>query len=295
MLWLLVCSAALRAAADGTCEAPPEDATYATDPPSYFPTSFLEVPVLAVAAESHDTKVLTFGLPPGRSLDLPVSSAIVMNAPGAGEGGKDVVRPYNPISSNAVEGSFQLLVKAYPEGHASKWAAALRPGDRVGFKQTPTGVKPWRYPFGLDSITMVAGGTGIAPMIQALHPLLTTAGDATRVRLLYGSLTPDDILLKAELDRLARAHPDRLEVHYVVGREDWDDSAAESHDWKGEVGWVDEEKIGRLGFPPGPGTVVWVCGPDAMYESLAGSRSKPLAAGSALANLGYTAEMVWRS
>lgn len=297
MAWPVVAAALCIAAVHGAeeCVAPPVGSEYAHDPPSFFPTSFHEVPVLAVKQETHNTKRITFLLPEGVSLNLPVSSAIAMNAPGTGEDGKDVVRAYNPISPNSMLGQFELLVKVYSEGRASKYAGTLQPGDRVAFKQAKIGVKPWQYPFGKETITMVAGGTGIAPMIQALHPLLTTPGDTTRVRLLYGSLTPDDILLKEELDAYAAAFPDRFEVHYVVGREEWDDSARDSHGWEGEVGWVDEEKLGRLAFPPSPTTAIWVCGLDAMYVSLAGSRMKPLAPGSALHKLGYTPEMVWRS
>jgi len=277
------------------CAAIPPGSTYAAEPPSYFPTEFLEVPVLSVRHETHNSKVVTFALPEGVSLELPISSAIVMNAPGAGPEGKDVARPYNPISSNEVRGSFELLIKVYDDGHASAFAGRLKPGDMVGFKQVKPNVKGWRYPFGKESITMLAGGTGIAPMIQALYPLLKTAGDTTKVRLLYGNLTPEDIMLKAELDQLAEDHSDRFELTYIVGREDFDDTAIDSYGWGGEVGWIDEEKIGRLAFPPSPRTAVWVCGVDDMYTSLAGSRMKPLAPGSALHNLGYTEEMVWRS
>ena len=248
----------------------------------------------ACALEGVDAKLmpLVYGL---CRLNLPVSSAIVMNAPGAGEGGKDAARAYNPISANSLLGSFELVIKQYEAGVASKYAGSLQPGDRVAFKQVKPNLKAWQYPFGKETITMVAGGTGIAPMIQALHPLLNTPGDTTRVRLLYGSLTPDDIVLKAELDALAAAHADRFELHYVVGREAWDVSARDAHGWEGEVGWVDEDKIRRLAFPPSPTTALWVCGLDALYVSLAGSRMKPLAPGSALHNLGYAPEMVWRS
>ena len=143
---------------------------------------------------------------------------------------------------------------------------------------------------------MVAGGTGIAPMIQALRPLLGTPGDATKVRLLYGNLAPDDVMLKPELDALAAAHPDRLEITYVVGASADDSSAGP--DWSTgnrEHGWIDAAKIGRLAFPPADGTVVWVCGQPGMYDDLAGSRMKPLTADSVLAKLGYTDDMVWRS
>ena len=44
-----------------------------------------------------------------------------------------------------------------------------------------------------------------------------------------------------------------------------------------------------------PGNVVWVCGVDDMYVTLAGSRMKPLAPSSVLHNLGFSDEMVWRS
>ena len=91
------------AAADDECAAAPADATYAS-PGMHFPTDWLEVPVLAVRAETHDSKVITFRLPAGASLNLPISSAILMKVPGVGDGGKDVIKPYNPISSNKVLG-----------------------------------------------------------------------------------------------------------------------------------------------------------------------------------------------
>ena len=283
-------------AEEGSCQAPPPDATYASDPPCYFPTEFLEVPVRAVRQDTHDSYVVTFGLPDGVSLNLPISSAILMKAVGAGKDGKDVIKPYNPISSNLVTGSFDLLVKSYAEGTASRWVAGLKAGDMVGFKQVKPNIKPFRYPFaGVEKITMLAGGTGIAPMIQALHALLETAGDTRPMRLLYGSRSPDDILLKTQLDALADAHPDRLAVTYVVGETADDDRAVANDGWEGETGWVDEGKVRRLAFPPAAGAVVWVCGLDAFYESMAGSRMKPLAPESALARLGYTDEMVWRS
>ena len=59
--------------------------------------------------------------------------------------------------------------------------------------------------------------------------------------------------------------------------------------------WINEDKLKRLAFPPAADTAVWLCGVDAMYTSLAGSRLKPLAPDSVLARLGYSEDMVWRS
>jgi len=295
VLVLVGCWLTLTIAADDhKCEAPPNDAAYASsDPPCYFPSNhLLSVPVLSVREETKNTKVIKFGLPEGVSLSLPVSSCILMQAPG--DAGKALIRPYNPISSNNVQGSFELLIKTYEEGKASKFAGALQPGNQVKFKQVKGNVKKFQYPFGKQSITMLAGGTGIAPMVQALHPLLSTAGDTTRVRLVYGNLSPQDIPLKNEIDALAATHPDRFTVHYVVGKTATDQSALDAG-WTGEVGWIDEEKIKRLAYPPADDTVVWICGQPEMYTDLAGSRLKPITVGSSLHNLGYTDQMVWRS
>lgn len=283
---------------DETCDARTGKCSgleYASQPPCYFPTTFLDVTVKEVKQDTHNSKVITFQLPDGESLNLPVSSAILMNAPEYGKGGKDVFKPYNPISSNDVQGSFDLLVKVYEAGVVSKFADSLKPGDQVSFKQIKPNVKQWQYPFGKSRITMLAGGTGIAPMIQALHPLLNTKGDVTQVRLLYGNLSPKDIMLKTDLDRYAAQFPERFQVTYIVGKSADDTLARAEDDWGGEVGWIDEEKIRRLAFPPEEGTVVWVCGVDDMYNSLAGSRAAKLKPDSILAKLGYSQEMIWRS
>eukprot|EP00729_Bicosta_minor_P003124 gene3124-33230_t len=144
------------------------DAEYATSgmPRCYFPSSqTLAVPVLAVRAETHISKVITFGLPPKTRLNLPVSSCLMMM-----HGNGSTARPYNPISPHTAVGSFQLLIKTYPDGTCSKYADYLKPGDVVQFKQLDVNVKPWQYPFKqVQKITMVAGGTGITPMIQALY------------------------------------------------------------------------------------------------------------------------------
>ena len=44
---------------------------------------------------------------------------------------------------------------------------------------------------------MLAVGVGIAPMLQALHSLLTTEGEATRLVLLYGNRSVKDILMRS--------------------------------------------------------------------------------------------------
>jgi hypothetical protein len=83
---------------------------YASDPPCYFPTSPLPSTVLAVRQETASSLVLTFSLPEGSALNLPVSSCVMLKV-GPDKSGDDTWRPYNPISWAA--GSFELLVRQY--------------------------------------------------------------------------------------------------------------------------------------------------------------------------------------
>jgi cytochrome-b5 reductase len=63
---------------------------------------------------------------------------------------------------------------------------------------------------------MIAGGTGVTPMYQVAAAILKDPQDTTRISLLFGNLTADDILIKQELDALAAAHPKRFNVYYVL-------------------------------------------------------------------------------
>jgi len=207
-----------------------------------------------------------------------------------------VVRPYTPISDNSMLGKFELLIKRYDGGAASQYLHSLPIGSPVEFKHIKFNIKA-QYPFeGKQSFTFVCAGTGITPIYQALTKLISTPGDTRPIVVLYGSKSPGDILLKAELDEMAALAPDRLKLVHVVGTaadapppEGW----VSTPTYTAEAGWIDEEKIRRWAFPPSPETSVFVCGLPSMYDALCGARNESdLREGSVLDALGYTAEMV---
>ena len=257
-----------------------------------LPTSWVELPLLTVRQHNHDSTIFRFGLPEGRnSLDLPVCACLLLRAPGATPEDEDVVRPYTPIAAEA--GSFDLLVKRYEQGKASRYLHDLAPGETVGFKHIAKNVKT-QHPFSYRQITMIAGGTGITPMFQALSQMFGAAEDSesqldhTEVALLYGSATEADILLRDELDELARRAGGRLRVHHVVGRSPDDRPKG----WTGECGWVDSEKVARLGLSPTAdgSSAAFVCGLPALYDTMCGPRDEDgLRAGTVLHRLGYAA------
>ena len=164
--------------------------------------------------------------------------------------------------------------------------ATLAVGASADFKHISFNVKK-QYPFGVKKVGMLVGGTGIAPMLQALHAILGTADDATEVTILYGSRTSDNILAKATLDDWAAAHPNRLEVIHVLSDEPADSPSPF------ERGHITADLVRRHVPPPDDEGKVFVCGPPAMYDALCGPRGEA-DLGGALRDLGYAPEAVYK-
>ena len=249
-----------------------------------FGEDWTSAPLVGRAELNHDTRLFTFGLPDAAK-PLGLSTCACLLARGGGTGDEPLVRPYTPVSTNALVGQFELMVKVYPSG-LSAHLDALPLGEAVGFKHIPFNVKT-QYPFGVKRLSMLAGGTGITPMLQALHALLGSAGDGTVIDLIYGSKTERDILARDTLDAWAAAHPGRLRVTHVLSHE------ADGAGWAGERGLVTRELIAAHCAPPSESTAVFVCGPPPMYDALCGPRGEPEIAG-ALAELGYASDQVYK-
>jgi cytochrome-b5 reductase len=180
---------------------------------------------------THDTVLLTFGLPDGRSLGLGVCSPIIMRSGAIAklDGGhtrnNHVERPYFPIRQPM--GSFDLLVKRYNRGLLSNWAHDdLKVGDDVAFQQAPVKSIVRKYEpaatgnsfgFGVGAITMLCGGTCITPFFQAISAILDSPRDKTTITLLYSNKKIEDILLYEELAGLAKQHAARFKLVLIVG------------------------------------------------------------------------------
>jgi cytochrome-b5 reductase len=126
------------------------------------------------------SQLFTFELPDAaKPLGL-MTCACILAKCGVDEVGAGIVRPYTPVSTNEMIGHFNLLIKIYPDGKASQYFAKLQLGSYADFKHIPVNVK-LQFPFGKRKIGMIAGGTGLTPMIQALHAILGTPNDDTLV------------------------------------------------------------------------------------------------------------------
>lgn len=145
------------------------------------------------------TRLLRFALPhPRQTAGLPLASCIMVQGPPHDidpSTSTTVARPYTPVSSPDMQGAFELLVKTYPQGRVSRYLHSLQAGDAVKVKGPFS--KLAYTPNMTRRILMLAGGTGLAPMVQLLHRVLDPrTGDETRVTLLLGNRSRKDVLME---------------------------------------------------------------------------------------------------
>ncbi|XP_011622802.1 NADH-cytochrome b5 reductase-like protein isoform X2 [Amborella trichopoda] len=135
---------------------------------------------------------------------------------------------------------------------------------------------------------MIAGGTGITPMLQVIEAILKNPDDNTQISLLYANISPDDILLKEKLDMLSANHPN-LKIFYTVDKP--------SQNWRGGAGYISNDMIIK-GLPvPSDDTLILVCGPPGMMKHISGDKAKDRSQGELsglLKEVGYTEEMVYK-
>lgn len=245
-------------------------------------------PLLSRVQITHDTFVVTFKLPDdAKPLGLPTCACILAVWSRGIAAGDPITRPYTPISTNAMVGKFQLLIKLYPGGQMSNYLHTLPLGQSVMFKHIEKNVK-LQYPFQTKHITMLVGGTGITPMIQALHAILGSAGDTTKVSMIFGNKTQDDILGRELLDTWAANSKDgRFTVTHVLSNAQGDSS------WQGEKGFISRELIQKCTPASYANPLIMVCGPPAMYDALCGPRDVKDVTG-ILGQIGYTPEQVYK-
>ncbi|KAG9012543.1 NADH-cytochrome b5 reductase [Tulasnella sp. 427] len=218
---------------------------------------YREFPLVEKIVISPNTALYRFGLP--RSDDvigLPIGQHLTI---AADIDGKTVARSYTPTSSNEDTGHFDLVVKSYEKGNISKYVGNLKLGDKIRVRG-PKG--QFKYsPGSISEFSMIAGGTGITPMYQIItHVLYNHKDDKTKINLIYANVNFEDILLKAELDELAKTYKDRFRIYYVLNNP--------PVSWNGGVGFVSKEMIDERLHRHAEGKQMLICGPPPMVTAM---------------------------
>jgi NAD(P)H-flavin reductase len=209
------------------------------------------------------------GLPIGQHVYISTKMA----NPRTGGELKHTTRAYTPISTTDTKGTVDLVIKTYykdehprfPDGGwLSQYMDNMKVGDSLDFKG-PTGhiVYEGQGVFNMKhkkrtykKIGCMSGGTGVTPCFQLMQHT-ANHGEPLEISLLYANQTPDDILMKDELDAFTNKG---MKVNYTVDR------VPEGVVWGGFVGFVTEDMVKSTMPEPGPDTLILACGPPIMVD-----------------------------
>ncbi|KAF9917187.1 NADH-cytochrome b5 reductase [Modicella reniformis] len=157
---------------------------------------------------------------------------------------KDISRSYTPTSGSDDMGHFVLCIKSYPQGNISKMFGELQIGDTISARG-PKG--QFNYsPNMCRAIGMIAGGTGLTPMLQIIRAIVKNPEDKTEVSFIFANVNHEDILLRAEL--------------YVLNNP--------PEGWTGGVGFVNADMIKEHMPKPAADIKVLLCGPPPMISAM---------------------------
>ncbi|CAL1356670.1 unnamed protein product [Linum trigynum] len=234
------------------------------------PENFRDFKLVKRTQLSHNVAKFTFALPtPTSVLGLPIGQHI--SCRGKDSQGEEVIKPYTPTTLDSDVGSFELVIKMYPQGRMSHHFREMRVGESLAVKGPK---RRFRYqPGQVRAFGMLAGGSGITPMFQVARAILENPKDQTKVHLIYANVTHDDILLKEELEGLASRYPDSFKIYYVLNQP--------PEVWNGGVGFVSKEMIQTHLPAPAADIQILRCGPPPMNKAMAAH----------LEAIGYTPEM----
>ncbi|MGH0173181.1 UNVERIFIED_CONTAM: hypothetical protein FKN15_065207 [Acipenser sinensis] len=228
---------------------------------------------------SHDTKKFRFGLPSSKHiLGLPIGQHVYLSAK---VNGNLVIRAYTPVSSDDDTGFVDLVVKVYykdthpnyPEGgKMSQYLNNMKIGDTIDFRG-PNGLLVYKgkgnfaiqpdkkseaSKRSVKHVGMVAGGTGITPMLQLIRHITADPRDDTKCYLIFANQAEKDILLRAELEEVAEKHAEQFKLWYTLDKP--------PQGWKYSSGFINADMIKDHMPPPADDVLILMCGPPPMIQ-----------------------------
>jgi ferredoxin-NADP reductase len=211
--------------------------------------------VTAIIEETWRVRSLVLDVPgwpghrPGQHVDIRLTSG----------DGYQAQRSYS-IASPAEDGKLVVTVERIEEGEVSPYLASdVEVGDRFELRGPIGGYFVWTVAVG-GPLLLVGGGSGVAPLMAMLRHR-AHAGADVRATLLYSSRTYEDIIYRAELDRLA-AGGNGLRVIHTLTR-------GAPPGWTGYARRIDPALLAEVGFPVSERPKIFICGPTSLVESAA--------------------------
>jgi ferredoxin-NADP reductase len=215
--------------------------------------TWLVAGVVALVAETPRVRTIVLDVPgwpghrAGQHLDVRLTA----------EDGYQAQRSYS-IASPPTE-PIAITVEMLDDGEVSPYLAEeLREGDEIEVRGPIGGYFVWEPGGGDEPLLLVAGGSGIVPLMAMIRHRAST-GDRTRTRLVYSSRRIEEVIYRPELEELA-GREDGLEVFLTLTRE-------QPPGWEGYSRRIDAELMRELAWKPSQQPAVYICGSTGFVEA----------------------------
>jgi len=226
-------------------------------------TIFSQSPAALAGEGEHRAKTIPLDVPgwPGHT------AGELVNVPLTAENGYRTERSYS-IASAPDEARLALTVERIDDGEVSPYLTGeLRPGDELELRGPIRGPLTGRSGDG-GPFLLIAGGSGLVPLMAILRDRAARSRMA-ETRLLISARSPDDVVYRDELRRLAGTG--RVSLHHTF-------TPDPPSGWRGFARPVDAPMLRVVGPSPALRPVVFVCGPTSFVGR----------AGDALLELGHS-------
>jgi cytochrome-b5 reductase len=110
------------------------------------------------------------------------------------------------------------------------------------------------------ALGMIAGGSGVTPMLQIVRGIARNPEDKTQVSLIYANVNEEDILLREEIDAIVASRPGQIRAYFVLNNP--------PAGWTGGVGFVSKDHISEHLPAPAPDVKILMCGPPPMLNAM---------------------------
>ena len=159
---------------------------------------------------------------------------------------KDRWHESHPFSLSAAPTNEELRFTVKHLGDATKTISSIPIGSRVVI-EGPYGIFTRDMAYQFKHVTLIGGGVGITP----LRGIIDEIPDSTSISVLYRARSAADLVLKDELDQLAKER--NIQLHYLVG-------SRTEHP-------INEVNIKRY-VPRFADSDVYVCGPESLIQDV---------------------------
>ncbi|MBB2891956.1 NADH:ubiquinone reductase (Na(+)-transporting) subunit F [Flexivirga oryzae] len=204
--------------------------------------------VTEISDIARETRLVRIGL--DSPMEFSAGQYVSITVPG-----QDCTRTYSMANPPSQPEAIELNIRRTPGGLASDgWVFKnLAVGDQVELSG-PYGRFVFR-PAREEKVIMIAGGTGLAPILSMIRHILSDPSTTHELHLFQGARQEVDLYAVEELRSLAAQHPDRLHYYPCLSDEEWDGP-------RGLVTEVLDEQFDRLREH-----VAYVCGPPPMVQA----------------------------